>query len=69
MPLAFVEPFQYWSVLISTFVFYALVSMEILAEEIEDPFGTDENDLPLEDICLRIGQNIAQILTPKSTSK
>lgn len=64
MPLAFVEPFQYWSVLISTFVFYALVSMEILAEEIEDPFGTDENDLPLDDICARIEQNVNQILSP-----
>ncbi|NBU92266.1 MAG: hypothetical protein EBS17_05415 [Flavobacteriia bacterium] len=62
MPLAFVEPFQYWSVLISTFVFYALVSMEILAEEIEDPFGRDENDLPLEDICVRIAQNVSLLL-------
>jgi putative membrane protein len=64
MPLAFVEPFQYWSVLISTFVFYALVSMEILAEEIEDPFGTDENDLPLDGICARIEQNVNQVLRP-----
>jgi putative membrane protein len=62
MPLAFVELFEYWSVLISTFVFYALVSMEILAEEIEDPFGTDTNDLPLDDICNRIQENISQIL-------
>ena len=62
MPLAFVELFEYWSVLISTFVFYALVSMEILAEEIEDPFGTDTNDLPLDEICLRIEENVSQIL-------
>lgn len=62
MPLAFVELFEYWSVLISTFVFYALVSMEILAEEIEDPFGTDDNDLPLDDICDRIEENTAQLL-------
>jgi putative membrane protein len=62
MPLAFVELFEHWSVLISTFVFYALVSMEILAEEIEDPFGTDTNDLPLDEICLRIEENVSQIL-------
>lgn len=62
MPLAFVELFEYWSVLISTFVFYALVSMEILAEEIENPFGTDDNDLPLDDICQRIEENVSQIL-------
>ncbi len=62
MPLAFVELFEYWSVLISTFVFYALVSMEILAEEIEDPFGTDDNDLPLDEICERIEEGARQVL-------
>jgi putative membrane protein len=36
--------------------------MEILAEEIEDPFGTDTNDLPLDEICLRIEENVSQIL-------
>lgn len=61
MPLAFVEQFEYWSVLISTFVFYALVSMEILAEEIEDPFGTDTNDLPVDDICNRIEEGVEMI--------
>jgi len=65
MPLAFVELFEYWSVLISTFVFYALVSMEILAEEIEDPFGTDTNDLPLDDICERISESVHQVLKAK----
>ena len=62
MPLAFVELFEYWSVLISTFVFYALVSMEILAEEIEDPFGMDDNDLPLDEICERIEEGARQVL-------
>ncbi|MFZ9586136.1 MAG: bestrophin family protein [Crocinitomicaceae bacterium] len=57
MPLAFVEIFGYYAVFISTFVFYALVSMELLAEEIEDPFGTDENDLPTDALCDTIRRN------------
>jgi putative membrane protein len=57
MPLAFVEIFGYFAVFISTFVFYALVSMELLAEEIEDPFGTDENDLPTDALCDTIRRN------------
>lgn len=61
MPLAFVPLFGYLSAFISTFVFYALVSMELLAEEIEDPFGGDENDLPTDQICLTIQGNCAQI--------
>lgn len=62
MPLAFVSVFGYWSVLITTFVFYVLVSMEILAEEIEDPFGRDDNDLPTDELCAKIKANVKEIL-------
>lgn len=61
LPLAFVNNFGYWSALISTFVFYALVSMEILAEEIEDPFGVDDNDLPTDAIAEKIKLNCDEI--------
>ncbi|MDG1659165.1 MAG: bestrophin family ion channel [Crocinitomicaceae bacterium] len=61
MPLAFVTTFGYFSALIATFVFYVLVSMEVLAEEIEDPFGTDDNDLPIDGLCLTIKKNVNQI--------
>lgn len=61
MPLAFVDVFEYWSVLVSTFIFYALVSMEVLAEEIEDPFGFDTNDLPLDAICETINKNLTEV--------
>jgi len=61
MPLAFVPLFGYLSAFISTFVFYALVSMELLAEEIEDPFGSDLNDLPTDQLCLMIEKNCRQI--------
>ena len=61
MPLAFVPLFGYFSSFISTFVFYALVSMELLAEEIEDPFGIDTNDLPAEQICQTIESDCRDI--------
>ena len=63
LPLAFVVQFGYYSIIISVFFFYVLVSIEVLAEEIEDPFGVDDNDLPLDDICARIKQNISEIVT------
>jgi putative membrane protein len=62
LPLAFVNQFGYFSSLIATFVFYVLVSMEVLAEEIEDPFGHDENDLPTDGICDRIKINVDEVL-------
>jgi putative membrane protein len=61
LPLAFVTQFGYFSALIATFVFYVLVSMEVLAEEIEDPFGSDDNDLPTDTICERIRANVQEV--------
>jgi ion channel-forming bestrophin family protein len=61
VPIAFVATLGYGTVLMAVFVFYVLVSMEILAEEIEDPFGTDDNDLPLDEICSRIQENLKEI--------
>ncbi|MBD3636276.1 MAG: hypothetical protein HUJ25_02955 [Crocinitomicaceae bacterium] len=62
MPLAFVNAFGYYSVLITVFVFYVLVSLEILAEEIEDPFGNDPNDLPTDELSQKIRDNIKELL-------
>jgi len=62
LPLAFVHIFGYYSALVATFVFYVLVSMEVLAEEIEDPFGTDDNDLPIDEICQRIRLNVRELI-------
>jgi len=62
MPIAFVPMFSYWAILITLFVFYALVSMEVLAEEIEDPFGLDANDLPTDEICVKVRGNVKEIL-------
>lgn len=62
IPLALVVFFGYYSALVVVFIFYVLVSMEILAEEIEDPFGLDDNDLPTDDLCAKIKNNIEEIL-------
>ena len=62
VPLAFVNSFGYYSSLVSIFVFYVLVSIEILAEEIEDPFGKDDNDLPTDDLCQKIKANVSEVL-------
>lgn len=63
LPLAFVTTFGYFAALIATFVFYVLVSMEVLAEEIEDPFGTDDNDLPTDQLCDKIKAGVHEVLS------
>lgn len=62
MPLAFVTVFSYFAAFIATFVFYVLVSMEVLAEEIEDPFGYDDNDLPTDSLAANIMNGAKEVL-------
>lgn len=37
-------------------------SLELIAEEIENPFGTNDNDLPLEHIYHNIRKHVAELL-------
>ncbi|MEQ9412184.1 MAG: bestrophin family ion channel [Cyclobacteriaceae bacterium] len=41
---------------------YVLLSVELIAEEIEDPFGNDVNDLPTDELSLKIKDNVKEIL-------
>lgn len=62
LPIFFGGEFGYTTVAITVIVLYVFASIELIAEEIEDPFGEDENDLPLDDICGRIKTNLNDIL-------
>jgi ion channel-forming bestrophin family protein len=62
MPIGFVIEFKYWAVPIVSIIFYIFASIEVLAEEIEDPFGTDANDLPTDTIYNTIKDNLEEIL-------
>lgn len=65
MPFVFVADFGYWTALFSTFMFYVLASLEIIAEEVENPFGVDANDLPTDDLARNIAANVREILLGK----
>ena len=62
LPIFFASEFSYTTVAITVIVLYVFASIELIAEEIEDPFGEDDNDLPLTDICNRIKTNLNEIL-------
>ncbi len=62
LPLAIVDFYGYWSTLVTSIMFYILASTEFIAEEIEDPFGRDDNDLPTDDLSVKIKANIKEIL-------
>jgi len=46
---------------VTMFILYVLASIELIAEEIENPFNGDESDLPLEAIVKNIGKNAKEI--------
>lgn len=62
LPIGYVFNLGYLIIPVVVFVFYALASLELIAEEIEDPFGKDDNDLPMNRITENIQKNIAEIL-------
>lgn len=62
IPFGISTTYGYWTILITAFIFYAFASLELLAEEIEDPFGNDANDLPTDEIAMKIKGNIHEIL-------
>lgn len=61
LPMTFIGEFGYWSIVLVSIAFYFLMSVELISEEIEDPFGKDINDLPLDEICVKIKKNIIEI--------
>jgi ion channel-forming bestrophin family protein len=62
LPISFVFTLGYLTIPIVAFIFYVLASLEIIAEEIEDPFGGDENDLPTQKLAQNIRKHVAEIL-------
>ncbi|MBL0940455.1 MAG: hypothetical protein IBJ03_16290 [Gemmatimonadaceae bacterium] len=64
MPFGLVREFGYGTVIACMFTFFATMGLELLATEIEEPFGTDRNDLPLEAISERIAIDTRQLLLP-----
>ena len=61
LPFAFITEFHYVTIPIVLMVFFILVSVELVAEEIEDPFGRDVNDLPTEELHEKIKANVQEL--------
>lgn len=62
LPIAYVINIGLFMIPLTVFVYYVLMSLELIAEEIEDPFNNDENDIPMETIAQNIEKNVHQIM-------
>jgi len=62
LPFGLVREFRYATIVASMLVFFATMGLELLAGEIEEPFGTDRNDLPLDEIAARAAGDARELL-------
>jgi ion channel-forming bestrophin family protein len=62
LPFGFVTAHGYYTVPIVVLISFVLMSVELIAEEIEDPFGKDLNDLPTDELAAKIKDNVSEIL-------
>jgi len=62
LPFGFVFSLGYYVIPVVIFIFYVLASLELIAEEIEDPFGGDSNDLPTAKIASNIKKHVEELL-------
>lgn len=62
LPFGYVFSLGYYVIPVVAFIFYVLASLELVAEEIEEPFGGDANDLPTEQISQNIQRHVGEIL-------
>jgi putative membrane protein len=62
LPFGYSLSLGYYVAPVVVFIFYVLASLELIAEEIEDPFGTDENDLPTHKIAMNIKKHVEELI-------
>ncbi|MEQ8416402.1 MAG: bestrophin family ion channel [Imperialibacter sp.] len=62
LPYGMIADFGYHTIGLVMVIFFALLGLELMAEEVEEPFGIDCNDLPTGDIAHNIKNNVFEIL-------
>jgi putative membrane protein len=62
LPFGLYDKFQWLSIPATGFIALILLGINEIGVEIEDPFGDDPNDLPVDKICENIEKNVSEIL-------
>lgn len=63
LPFQLVDKLGWWTGVIVALVSFTLFGIEAIGIEIENPFGYDANDLPLDAICKTMQRNIEDLIT------
>lgn len=63
LPWGVVDLLGWWTVPVVLGVGYFMIGIEVIAEDVEEPFGHGDDDLKLDDICATIEKSIQQIVS------
>lgn len=64
LPIGYVFSIGYFVTAAVPFIFYVLATLEMIGESIEEPFGTDTDDLPIDKIAANIKKHTYKVLLP-----
>jgi ion channel-forming bestrophin family protein len=62
LPFQVVEELRWWTAPAIALVSFTLFGIEAIGVEIENPFGSDPNDLPLDLICDTVERNVEDLI-------
>lgn len=62
LPVGLIKDLGVWTGLAVAIVAYFMIGVELIAEDVEDPFGHDTDDLRLDDICATIRRSVDSTL-------
>lgn len=62
LPIGYVFSLGYFVIAAVPFIFYVLAALEMIGESIEEPFGADADDLPIEKMASNIKKHCNEIL-------
>jgi putative membrane protein len=63
LPWGLMKDFELWTIPAMILLSYFMIGVEMIAEEIEDPFGDGEDDLRLDDMCKTIENSVNEIMS------
>ena len=61
-PVYVVKDFDFWAVPIVVLVAFFMLGVEMVAHDVEEPFGLEGDDLPLEKFCTTIEMSVREAL-------
>jgi len=66
LPFGLVDAIGWTTPIMVAFIAYTFFALEEISDELEEPFGTSANDLPLESMCVMIETTLCEMLGDKN---